>query len=82
MGGVSGVGRQVCVVGDPAKCRGFIWSSTTGKLGRIILICVYLSKPVEPPKKGHFGSGGFCPYSEAVLFWEVTLALYYYKSVP
>ena len=30
---------------------------------------------VEPPNKGHFGSGAFVLYSEVVLWWEVRLNL-------
>ena len=30
---------------------------------------------VEPPNKGHFGSGAFVLYSEAVLWWEVQINL-------
>ena len=36
MGGVSGAGGQVCVVGDPAECSGLIRSGSTGKV-----ICLY-----------------------------------------
>ena len=34
-----------------------------------------LTITVEPPNKGHFGSGAFVLYSEVVLWWEVQINL-------
>ena len=33
------------------------------------------SNTVEPPNKGHFGSGHFVLYLETVLWWEVRIAI-------
>ena len=33
-------------------------------------MCIMSAYTVEPPNKGHFGSGDFVRYSEVVLWWE------------
>ena len=37
---------------------------------------------VEPPNKGHFGSGYFVLYLEAVLWWEVRITIVGTRVIP
>ena len=37
---------------------------------------------VEPPNKGHFGSGDFVLYLEAVLWWEVRITIVSTRVIP
>ena len=37
---------------------------------------------VEPPNKGHFGSGDFVLYLEAVLWWEVGITIVSTRVIP
>ena len=37
---------------------------------------------VEPPNKGHFGSGDFVLYLEAVLWWEVRITIVSIRVIP
>ena len=37
---------------------------------------------VEPPNKGHFGSGDFVLYLEALLWWEVRISIISSRVIP
>ena len=68
---------QVCGTRERTKNH---WYSTVSREGASLI-----SRPshtVEPPNKGHFGSGDFVLYLEAVLWWEVRITTVSTRVIP